>query len=130
MPRNMNIEKELGIALKEVGEIKPWWSDEDQMYVFEHEAYPMVMHADPDPDEVVKGYKRALQRFIRYRMQGRVAESVERITSGRGGYRPGADRPKGSAKGKTRRISLPDDVATWLKEDPARIEKVRALMAN
>jgi hypothetical protein len=27
-------------------------------------------------------------------------------------------------------ISLPDDVATWLKEDPAHIEKVRALMAN
>jgi hypothetical protein len=128
MPRHTNIEKELEIALKEIGAIKPWWSEEDQMYVFEHDAYPTLMHADQDPDEVVKGYKRALHRFIGYRMRGRVAESVERITSGRGGYRPGAGRPKGSTKGRTKRISLPDDVATWLKEDPAHIEKVRAMM--
>jgi hypothetical protein len=100
------------------------------MYVFEHRAYPMVMHADPDPDEVVKGYQRALQRFIRYRMQGRIAESVERITTGRGGSRPGAGRSKTSIKAKTKRISLPDDVATWLQADPARIEKVRALMTR
>ncbi|MEW6667635.1 MAG: hypothetical protein AB1512_20700 [Thermodesulfobacteriota bacterium] len=124
----MNVEKELKNALKEIGEIKPWWSEDDKMYVFEHETYPTLMHADSDPDEVVKGYERALRRFIQYRMRGQVAESVERITSGRGGYRPGAGRPKGSTKGKTRRISLPEDVAAWLKEDPAHIEKLRAMM--
>lgn len=31
-------EDELKIALKEIGPIEPWWSDEDEMYVFEHEA--------------------------------------------------------------------------------------------
>jgi len=100
------------------------------MYVFEHEAYPMVCYADPDPEVVIGRYKQVLKDFIEHRLAGNVAESVDRITAGRDGHGHGAGRPKGSAKGKTRRISLPEDVATWLKEDPDRIEKVRTLMAG
>lgn len=125
-----DLEKEFQKALKEIGPIEPWWSEEDGLYVFEHPAYPVVDYAAKTPQEVIEKYKRVLRSFIEDRLAGNVAESVERITTGRGGYRPGAGRSKGSAKDKTRRISLPDDVATWLKENPAHIEKVRALMAD
>jgi hypothetical protein len=100
------------------------------MCVFEHPACPFVIHADPDPEEAKAGYLRALTGFIEHRMKGMVELDVDRVTPGRGGYRPRAGRSKKSTKGKMKRISLPDDVATWLKEDPSRIEKVRALMAN
>jgi hypothetical protein len=130
MPRNLRIEKELEIALREIGEIRPWWSKEDEMYVFEHPAYPFVMHADPDREEAKAGYMRALTGFIEDRIKGRVAPDVDRVTSGRAGARPGARRAKRSIKRKTQRINLPDDVATCLTEDPSRIEKVRALMAH
>jgi hypothetical protein len=127
---NKQLERHYQIARKEIGEIKPWWSDEDEMYVFEHEAYPVVCYANPEPEVVIKRYKQVLKDFIKDRLAGNVAESVERITPGRGGSRLGASRAKGSTKNKTKRITLPNDVATWLTEDPSRIEKVRALMAH
>jgi hypothetical protein len=125
-----DLEKEFQKALKEIGPIKPWWSEEDELYVFEHPAYPVVDYAAKTPQEVIEKYKRVLRSFIEDRLAGNVAESVDRMTPGRGGHRPGARPPKRSTKRKTRRINLPDDVATWLTEDPSRIEQVRALMAN
>jgi hypothetical protein len=121
------LEKELKTALQEVGDIAPYWSEEDGMYVFEHPAYPMVMHADPDPEETRKGYLRALSGFVEERLQGTVAEDVERITSGRGGSRPGAGRPVGTKKAAKVRMMVPVDIAAWLQE-PQHVDQVRRLM--
>jgi hypothetical protein len=118
------INAELKKALTEIGPIDPWWSEEDGMFVFEHAAYPFVLHADPDRQETVDGYLRALRGFIEDRMNGDLAESVDRITSGRGGRRSGAGRPKQDPKV---RKWLPPDIAAWL-EDPVHVEQVRKLM--
>lgn len=124
----MALEQEYKKALKEIGPIEPWWSDEDGMFVFEHDLYPFVMHADPDKQKTIDGYCRALKGFIEERLAGNVAETVERITSGRGGYRPGAGRKPGSTKEPTKMVRLPIGIADWLKDDPAHIEQVRRLM--
>ena len=120
-------QQHLDIALQEIGEVLPLWSEESQMYVFEHEAYPAVMHADPDREKAAEGYLRALQGFIQERLEGNIAPFMDRITSGRGGARPGAGRPKGSVKGKTKMVRLPEDIAIWIKQGQ-HLEQVRALM--
>lgn len=114
-------------ALKEIGEIKPWWSEEDQLYVFEHKAYPVVDYLAKTPEEVIEKYQLVLQDFIAERLNSNIAEPIERITSGRGGSRPGAGRPKGTTKPPTLRKRLPADIARWL-DDEANHEKVRKLM--
>jgi hypothetical protein len=126
----MNIDPEIQVALAEIGPIEPWWSEDDEMFVFEHPAYPRVMHADPDKQEAVNGYVRALRTFIEYRMAGKVTDAVERSTRGRGGMRPGAGRPKGTVKNPTLLIRLPVDVATWLKADPANLDTVRRIIGD
>jgi hypothetical protein len=118
------INKQLQIALSEIGEIQPWWSDEDQMFIFEHPAYPRVSHADADQGKAKAGYLRALEGFIEDRLAGNLAEEAERVTSGRGGARPGAGRPR---KPKTLQRRLDADMAEWLDE-PANREKVWKLM--
>lgn len=45
----MLLDKQLNIALSEIGEILPWWSEEDGLYLFEHSAYPYVMHGAETP---------------------------------------------------------------------------------
>lgn len=124
----MTLEQEYKQALKEIGPIDPQWSDEDQMFVFEHSAYPYVMHADPDKQKTIDGYHRALKGFIEERLTGNVADYVDRVTSGRGGYREGAGRKPGSTKEPTRMVRLPIVVADWLKDDPDHVEQVRRLM--
>jgi hypothetical protein len=57
-------------------------------------------------------------------MQGRLADFVEK---GRGGYRPGAGRPKGTHKEPKSRIYISTDIAEWLKTG-ANMEKFRHLM--
>jgi hypothetical protein len=122
------LEKQLEIALDEIGVIQPWWSEEDRLYVFEHPAYPMVMHGDADCEEARAGYLRALKGFIEERLAGNVAESVERITLGRGGARPGAGRPRKDIP--TVAIRIPEDIANWLKADPEKhIAAIRRIIA-
>lgn len=124
----MQLDEEVKKALEEIGEIAPWWSEEDGMYVFEHPAYPFVMHADPDEAEAKAGYLRAITGFIEDRLAGMVAPDVDRVTSGRGGVRPGAGRPRKDVA--TIAIRLPEDVARWLKADPENhIAAIRRIMA-
>jgi len=118
---------EVNLALGEIGCIEPWRSEEDAMYVFEHEAYPACMYVDEDKQKTIEGYLRALTCWIGYRMENSVSESMERATSGRGGKRPNAGRPK--LKMPNRRIYLPKDIAAFLS-DEVNLQKVRNLMAG
>ena len=79
------IQRHLKIALTEIGAIEPWWSEEDKMFVFEHVAYPWVIHADPVRQEAQAGYLRALTGFMAERLNGTVADSQNRSTPGRAG---------------------------------------------
>lgn len=122
------VTQNLAIALQEIGVIEPWWSDEDEMYVFEHQAYPRVLYADPDKVKTRDGYLRALKGFIEERLSGNLSEEAERITPGRGGLRAGAGRPIGSKKPPTERITLPKELADWLKENPTHQEQAKELL--
>ena len=126
----MTLAKELHKALKEIGPIEPWWSEKDGLYVFEHAAYPMVDYAHSDPVVVKERYQAVLKEFIQDRLLGNVAEVTERLTSGRGGYRVGAGRPKGTTKVATVQVRLPEDVAHWLKADKSHIDAIRNIMQD
>jgi len=128
MVTQKKIKLQVAFALQEIGGIKPWWSEEDQMFVFEHPLYPRVMHADPDIEETIQGYLRALHGFIEDRLHGHLSDTAERVTSGRGGKRPGAGRPKKPVS--TVAIRLPNDIANWLKADPRHMAQVRKIMGN
>lgn len=52
-------------AILEIGRINPWWSEADHQFIFEHARYPEVRHADPRKIDAVRGYLRALKKFIR-----------------------------------------------------------------
>lgn len=122
--------KELAGALiqahRDVDPIEPWWSEEDDMYLFEHKAYPSVTYADENKEACAAGYVRALEEFVTARLKEQIPEFVERITSGRGGIRPRSGRPKNPIK--TVNIRIPEDVAQWLKNCPEHIDQVRKLM--
>jgi hypothetical protein len=122
-----NLETEYQKALKEIGTIEPWWSEEDGFYIFEHAAYPVVDYAADTLEETIQGYQRILKEWIVDRLAGNVADVAERITSGRGGARPGSGRPKGTVKNPTAVVRLPLKVAQWLK-DPAHLAQVEKLM--
>lgn len=125
-------QKEFAKALKEIGEISPWWSEEDGLFLFEHASYPMVMHADKTEKDTVEGYMRALSGFIEARLAGEVASSVEKITSGRGGARLGAGRPAGTKRGTKKPsgvVRVPEEMAIWLRNKKNQ-EAVLKLMKN
>jgi len=102
-------------ALADIGPIVPWWSEADNAYVFEHAAYPYVDYVGPTPELVIENYQRVLRAFVEARLAGELAEPVDWATSGRGGKRPGAGRPKGSKKAPTTRITVPSALAVILK---------------
>ena len=85
----------LVIALKEIGEIKPVFDKKCKEWVFSHELYP-VEYGGETPEEVIKNYPLYLKEFIKQRLDHNLAPFVEKKTKGRGGYRPGAGRPKGT----------------------------------
>lgn len=94
-------------------------------WVFEHSFYP-VEYAGESPEEVIENYPKYLEVFIEHRLQNRIGEINEKKTKGKGGYRPGAGRPKGTTKTPTKQIRVSVDVADWLK-DPQNIEVIRTL---
>jgi hypothetical protein len=120
------LKKELSIALKEIGEIYPWFDKEVDAWVFEHPLYP-VRYAGSSCEEVIKNYPRYLEVFIEHRLQLRLDEVNEKKTLGRGGRRPGAGRPKGSIKESTKQIRLPADIADWLRI-PGVVDNFRFIM--
>ena len=120
------IKEHLKIALQEIGEIKPWFDKKINEWVFSHPLYP-VEYGGETQEEVIKNYPKYLQEFLKQRLNDNLDSLVEKKTSGRGGKREGAGRPKGTIKEPTKRISLPVDVATWIVH-PAALQKVRNLM--
>lgn len=119
---------ELHIALAEVGKITPHYDEDYQSWVFSHPAYPSVEAIGDSAQECAARYKGWLAEFIQHRMQGRIHPTDEKTTSGRGGWRPGAGRPKGTTKTQTRTIRVPVEIAAWLKADPVHMDQVRRLM--
>ncbi len=81
----MNIKEEMAIAIAEIGNIKPWFSKEDQMFVFESPVYSRVMGAGNTVKEAVESYSRALYSFIEYRIKGKICKVVESDTIGTAG---------------------------------------------
>lgn len=126
--KEKELKKELSLALAEVGSIKPWFDKEVNAWVFEHPLYPVEYGGD-SPEEVIENYPKYLKVFIEHRMQGRLAEIIEKETKGRGGYRLGAGRPKGTHKESKSRVYIPTDIAEWLKIN-SNVEKIRHVMRN
>ncbi len=120
------VAEHLNIALKEIGKIDPIFDADVQEWVFEHPLYPESCSGSTR-SEVIKCYPLYLRQFIEQRLKGNLASSVEKKTSGRGGKRPGAGRPLGTAKTPTRTVRLPLDIANWIRSDPKHLEQVRRL---
>ncbi len=123
------IKKHLKIALGEIGEIKPWFDKDFNVWIFSHKNYPDVEYAGESEEEVIQNYPLYLRDFIEERLNENLAPHIEKATKGHGGKRTGAGRPKGTKKTPTRRVSLPTDVADWI-ERPTSIPQVRAMIAK
>lgn len=115
------------IALKEVSPITPWWSEDDQMWAYEHPLYGLMCYMDNTPEATIEGYKRVLKDAINDRLNGKFSATLEKTWHGRGGKREGAGRPQGTKKAPTRVIRLPEDVAIWIS-DNFNLADVRKLM--
>ncbi|MFV0339897.1 MAG: hypothetical protein ACK5MA_04585 [Parachlamydiaceae bacterium] len=121
------IERHLKIALKEIGEIKPWFSKEFKAWVYYHDLYPVEYSGDSE-EEVIQNYPLYLKEFIKHRLQDQLAPLMEKKTAGHGGKRMGAGRPKKSAEEQKVRVYLPRDIATWIKY-PGMIQSIRQLVS-
>ena len=120
------IDKELAIALKEVGKIKPKFDKKTNDWGFSHKAYP-VECGGSTPEEVIKNYPLYLREFIRHRVEGNLDPLIEKRTKGHGGRREGAGRPRGTAGEHKVRIYLREDLAMWLK-NKENMDRVRKMM--
>lgn len=125
MATKKEIDAHLKIALEEIGEIKPWYDEEVEAWVFENSLYP-VGYAGNSSEEVIKKYPLHLREFIFERLNENLNSLVEKETKGHGGSRIGSGRPLGTTKTPTRQIRVPTDLADWLK-DKQNIEAVRKL---
>lgn len=126
MATKKEIKKQLSIALQEVGEIKPWFDKDVNSWVFENKLYPVGCSGD-SKEEVIKKYPFYLEEFIKERLEENLSPLVKKRTTGKGGKREGAGRPKEPHKEEKTRVYLPVDIAIWLKQ-PGTIESIRNLM--
>lgn len=127
MATTKEIEKELARALREIGDITPWFDTEVSGWVFSHELYPVECDGTTC-EEVVEKYPKYLREFILHRLEERLDPIVEKNTVGHGGKRTGAGRPRGSEGQVTVPVRLPNDIAKWIKKN-SNLELVRELMA-
>lgn len=119
------IKEHLEIALKEIGEIKPWFDSDVNEWIFNHPNYP-VEYGGKSAKEVLKNYPKYLREFIKHRLDHKLNPLTEKKTKGHGGKREGAGRPLGTIKEPKMRISLPVDIALWMR-NPEAIQQVRKL---
>lgn len=127
MAAKKEIDKHLKIALKEIGKIQPWFDKEVACWVFSNKNYP-VEYGGESIEEVIENYPLYLKEFIKHRLEGRLSLVNESETQGKGGYREGAGRPKGSKSAlPTKQIRVPLDIAEWLKH-PGIIENIRQMI--
>lgn len=125
------IKEHLNIALAEIGEIKPKFNKKFNAWTFKHQKYPDVEYFGHSPEEVVQNYPRYLREFIKHRLNRNIWESVEKKTTGRGGKRERAGRPKGTKKPPTRRISVPVDIAEIVEKHPSEsFSSLRQMVAK
>jgi hypothetical protein len=127
MATTKEIKEHLEIALREVGEIKPWYDRKFKNWIFSHPAYP-VEYAGHSKEEVFENYPKYLREFIKERLNDNLNPLTEKATKGRGGKREGAGRLMGSKKESKARIYLPNDIVSWFKHDPAAIDLTRQMM--
>lgn len=125
MATKKDIKEHLTIALSEVGEIRPWFDREFNAWIFSHPDYPVEYSGDTR-EEVIKNYPKYLHDFIEERLNDNLSPLTEQRTTGRGGKRAGAGRPKGTVKEPTMRITLPKDIAIWISQ-PETIDHLRGL---
>jgi len=111
MASKQEIERNLKIALKEIGKIKPRFQKKHKAWVFSHSLYPDVECAGDSMKEVIKKYPLYLREFIKQRLNQNISKIGERKAKGRGGKRMGAGRPRGSTKIKKKRIYVPVSIA-------------------
>lgn len=129
MATKKEIDEHLKTALKEVGKIKPWFDKDVDCWVFLHDNYPVEYGGD-SAKEVIENYPKYLREFIKHRLDGTLSPVNEKETKGKGGYREGAGRPKGSKSTlPTKQIRVPADIADWLKY-PETIMYLRTLMES
>jgi len=114
MATEKEIKKELAVALKEVGHIKPRFDKETDCWFFSHKIYPVACEGKT-PQAVIKRYPLYLKEFIKHRLNDRLDRSIEARTRGRGGRREGAGRPLGSTKDPKVRMYVPERFAAWLR---------------
>lgn len=124
--KEKELKKELQIALKEIGKIKPWFDKETHSWIFHHSLYPVEYSGD-SKEEVLTNYPKYLEVFIEHRIKNKIDAINEKKTKGRGGFRPGSGRPKGTTKGETKQIRLPIDIALWLN-DQDHVDELRAFI--
>lgn len=114
------IKEHLQTALKEIGEIKPWFDREVNEWVFSHPLYPVEYGGDSEK-EVIENYPKYLSEFLKHRLLHRLDSLVEKKTNGHGGTRTGAGRPKSARTVSTVNIRLASDMAAWVKEHKEEI---------
>lgn len=120
------VKEHLDLALKEIGEIKPWFDSDVNEWIFSHPKYP-VEYGGQTAKNVMNNYPKYLREFIKHRLNHNLNPLTEKKAKGHGGKREGAGRTKGSVKEPSKRVTLPLDIAIWI-EDPAAIQKVRKMM--
>lgn len=120
------INQHLAIALKEIKEIKPWFSKDFNAWIFSHDLYP-VEYAGDSEEEVIENYPLYLKEFIKHRLKDKLSPLMENKTKGHGGKRHNSGRPKGTKKEEKVRVYLPIDIANLLKE-PNVIMYLRGLI--
>ena len=84
MASSEKIEKELEIALKEIGVIKPWFDKDVNAWIFEHELYPVESSGD-SPEVVCQNYPLYMKDFITERLNNNLSPVTERKTRGHAG---------------------------------------------
>jgi len=119
------INRHLALALKEIGDIKPWFSKEFKAWIFSHDFYP-VEYAGDTKEEVIQNYPLYVKEFIRHRLQGRLSPLMEKKTKGHGGRPEALDHHKCIKEEKVR-VYLPKDIADLLKE-PGALMYLRGLI--
>lgn len=126
MATKSEIKEEVKIALSEIGTITPWFDEDFKIWIYSNPLYPIECEGE-SAAEVRKKYPKYLEVFIEHRMKGKLDKLNEKKTKGKGGSRPGAGRPVGSVKEKTKQIRVPLDIALWLNH-PGTIEHIRQMI--
>lgn len=86
MATKKEINQHLDIALKEIGEIRPWYDEEVKEWVFSHPSYP-VEYGGKSAKEVIKNYPLYLSEFVKQRLNDNLDSLTEKKTTGHGGKR-------------------------------------------